>query len=379
LDERIRAVIDILFEKTRIRGMEIRNRFVRSATFEGMGTCEGKPTRALKDLYFKLAEGEVGLIVTGLTHVDGYKNLPDIPGLPFPLAFDSDSFIDAWEAIITGVHQRGAKIALQITHLGRQDIPQLREPTAPSPIPLEDSGIVPRELTGNDIIELVEKFAQACRRAKSAGFDAVQLHGCHGYLISSFLSPHTNIRSDRYGGSTENRARLVMDILKRSVELVGPDFPLFIKMNGDDFIDGGLHIEEAVAIARLIVNAGIACIEMSGGIYSVDSLRISATGINEPSDEAYFRHYAEALKKQVPVPVILVGGNRSCGLMAKLVSDGVTDFIAMSRPFIREPGLIKRWKSGDWSKSTCISCNKCRENMAEYSLRCHEAFPAAEK
>ena len=361
-----------LFEQIEIGGLKIKNRFVRSGTFEGMATFEGRPTRMLKDLYSELADGEVGLIITGLTHVEGYRNLPDIPGAPFPLAVDNEFFIDDWKEIIDDVHQRRAKIALQITHLGRQDIPELREPIAPSAVPLENSDIIPREMTLNEIGEMVEKFAQACRRAKEAGFDAVQLHGCHGFLINNFISPYTNIRKDQYGGNTENRARFIMKILKKARSLVGPKFPILIKMNFDDFISGGLQREEAIEIAQITVQGGIDSFEVTGGTYSDDPERISATGINKCEDEAYFQTNAKALKWHVEVPVILVGGNRSYENMSKLVTDEVSDLVSMSRPFIREPGLIKRWKDGDLSKSKCISCNKCRENMSLHSLRCYE-------
>lgn len=211
------------FQSGIIKSMTLKNRFIRSATFEGMANFEGKPTQKLKELYYNLADGQVGLIVTGLTHVDGYKNLPNIEGLPFPLEMDEDRFIDDWTEIIEGVHRRGAKIAMQLIHLGRQDIPQFREPVAPSAVRLRNSGPVPRELTVEEIEALIEKFAQSCRRVKEAGFDAVQLHGGHGFLISNFISPYFNIRNDRYGGSTENRARFIVDIIEKARISVGTD------------------------------------------------------------------------------------------------------------------------------------------------------------
>ena len=365
-----------LFKPHEIGGMQIRNRFVRSGTFEGMATFDGRPTQKLRDLYYDLAEGEVGLIITGLTHVHGYGNLPDIEGLPFPLAIDSDLHIDAWAGIIDGIHQRGAKVAMQITHLGRQDIPQLREPIGPSPVPLANSNIIPREMTLDEIQGMVEMFSYSCKRVKEAGFDAVQLHGCHGYLISSFLSPYSNQRSDQYGGNTENRARFLVEILKTARELVGPEFPVLIKMNGDDFVDGGLRIEESIEIAKIIMRNGIDGIEVSGGIFSDNPYRVSETGIDKPEDEAYFRSYARAFKKQISVPIILVGGNRSYEVVSDLIEDRVADFISMSRPFVREPQLIKRWKSGNLEKARCISCNKCRDNMPLHSLMCYEAMSA---
>lgn len=163
-----------------------------------------------------------------------------------------------------------------------------------------------------------------------------------------------------------------MEILKKVRELVGPEFPILIKMNFDDFIKGGLQRDEAIEIAQIIVQGGIDCIEVTGGTYSDNPERISAAGINKCEDEAYFQSYAKALKQHIEVPVILVGGNRSYENMSKLVADEVSDLVSMSRPFIREPRLIKRWKDGDLDKSKCISCNKCRENMSLRPLRCYE-------
>jgi 2,4-dienoyl-CoA reductase-like NADH-dependent reductase (Old Yellow Enzyme family) len=367
----------ILFESASIKGVQLKNRFVRSATAEGLATFDGRPSRKLKELYFKLAKGEVGLIVTGATLVEAYKNLPNIEGLPFPLAIDEDRHVEDWREVIDGVHERGSKIAMQITHPGRQDYPRLRgsTPIAPSAVPLEDRNIVPREMTVDEIKEMVGKFAQACRRANEAGFDAVQLVGCHGYLVSNFISPYANVRTDDYGGSTENRARFIVEIVKRARELVGPEYPLMIKMNFDDFIDGGLDKDEALRVAKIIVQAGIDCIEVSGGTQAEGGKHIAVKGINTEEKEGYFRSYAEALKEHVSVPVILVGGLRTPSVMEKLVEDGVTDFVSMCRPFIREPELIKRWKDGDLTKAKCISCNKCFENWIKRPTRCYIEEP----
>jgi 2,4-dienoyl-CoA reductase-like NADH-dependent reductase (Old Yellow Enzyme family) len=370
-------VSSILFESASIKGVQLKNRFVRSATAEGLATFDGRPSRNLKELYFKLAKGEVGLIVTGATLVEAYKNLPNIEGLPFPLAIDEDRYVEDWRVVIDGVHERGSKIAMQITHPGRQDSRRLRgsTPIAPSAVPLEDRNIVPRAMTIDEIKEMVEKFAQACRRANEAGFDAVQLVGCHGYLISNFISPYANVRTDEYGGNSENRARFIVEIVKRARELVVPDYPLMIKMNFDDFIDGGLEKDEAVRVAKIIVRGGIDCIEVSGGTQAEGGKHIAVKGIDTEEKEAYFRPYAEALKEHVLVPVILVGGLRTPSVMEKLEKDGVTDFVSMCRPFIREPELVKRWKDGDLTKAKCISCNKCFENWIKRPTRCYIEEP----
>ena len=235
-------MIEKLFEPASIKGIQLRNRFVRSATAEGMTTFDGHPTRELKEIYFKLAEGEIGLIITCGACIEAWENYLQTLGLISPFAIYEDRYIETRQKITLAVHERGTKIAMQIGHLGRHDIPELRssEPIAPSAIPIKNSDVVPREMNVTDIKEIVEKFAQACRRVKEAGFDAVQFHGAHGNLINNFMSPFTNIRTDDYGGTVENRARFMVDIIDRTRQLIGLDYPLMIKMNFNDFVDGGL-------------------------------------------------------------------------------------------------------------------------------------------
>lgn len=375
--EQEKKMNSILFEHAGIKGIELKNRFVRSATAEGMATFDGCPTQELKELYCRLADGDVGLIITCGAYIDAWKNYPETLGLRSPLAICEDRYIDPWKKIIAAVHKRGAKIAMQIGHLGRQDIPELRgsAPVAPSAVSIKNSPVVPQEMTKNEIKDMVEKFAQACRRVKEAGFDAVQFHGAHGNLMNNFMSPFTNIRTDNYGGSTENRARFVVEIVNRSRTMVGQDYPLMIKMNFNDFVDKGLEKDEAVKIAKIIAQAGIDCIEVSGGTLSESKEHIAVKGIQNQSQEAYFQTYAKALKEQVSIPVILVGGHRTPGVMVKVLESGGADFISLSRPLIREPDLIKRWKNGDQEKSKCISCNQCFENWIFRSLRCYVEHP----
>lgn len=366
-----------LFEQASIKGIQLKNRFVRSATFEGMGTTDGSPTQMLKDLYCRFADGAVGLIITSLARIEAWKNSPDTIGLLCPFAMYDDRYIGLWQEVIEAVHSRDTKIAMQIGHIGRQDFPELRgsAPIAPSAVPIAMSGVTPREMQKHEIADLVEKYAQSSRRVKDAGFDAVQFDGRHGNLMHNFISPFTNIRTDEYGGSTENRARFIVEVVNRSRQLVGPDYPLMIKMNFDDFIDGGLTKDEAVNVAKIIVQAGIDCIEVSGGTLSESKNHIAVKGIDKEEKEAYFAPYAKALKEQVAIPVILVGGLRSFRVAERIVEDGVADFISMCRPFIREPELIKRWQNGDLKKSKCVSCNKCFESFAIRSQRCYMENP----
>jgi 2,4-dienoyl-CoA reductase-like NADH-dependent reductase (Old Yellow Enzyme family) len=373
--------MSILFEPGTIKTLVIRNRLVRSATFEGMANFEGRPLPELGRLYYRLAESDVGLIITSAAFVDRYKTLPDVSGLAYPTAMDDDSYIENWRPIVEGVHERGAGIAMQIVHPGRLDMPALRggPAMAPSAVPDKSEQIAPRAMTQEEIADMVQKFAQACRRVHEAGFDAVQLHGGHGYLISNFISPYVNVRKDEYGGTTENRSRFVLEIVAAARKFVGPDYPIMIKMNGEDYAPGGLDLEESVRVASLICRGGIDCIEVTGGTRPESDKYPSAKGINRPEKEAYFKAHAAALKKSVDVPIILVGGLRSPSVMEKALAEGIADFVSLCRPLIREPALVSRWKKGDLFRAICISCNQCGDNVFVRPLRCYVEEKLKEK
>jgi 2,4-dienoyl-CoA reductase-like NADH-dependent reductase (Old Yellow Enzyme family) len=361
-----------MFEPIEISGMKIRNRTVRSATYEGMGTVAGEPTQALANLYSSLADGEIGLIFTSAALIERYKiPLPEDAGLPYPLFIDDDSVIGLWKKIVEDVHASGALIAMQVVHPGRQDNPVLRgePPIAPSAVEEKTFGNVPREMTKDDIEDIVEKFAQACRRVKEAGFDAVQLHGGHGYLLSNFISPYTNRRTDAYGGNTAARAKIIVDIVRRARRMIA-DYPIMIKMNCEDFVPGGLEKEEAARVATHVANGGIDCIEITGGIYESRDA-ISRKGIKRESDEAYFLPHAAALRQAVDIPLILVGGLKTPSVAEKVLQEGTADMVSFCRSLIREPHLVKRWKDGDLRKATCVSCSKCAENVFSQPLRCY--------
>jgi 2,4-dienoyl-CoA reductase-like NADH-dependent reductase (Old Yellow Enzyme family) len=191
-----------------------------------------------------------------------------------------------------------------------------------------------------------------------AGFDGVQIHCAHGYLGSQFISPYTNTRDDQWGGSLENRMRFPLEVYSRMRKTVGDTYPLLIKLNSEDFISGGLTIEQSVQIAQALSDKGIDAIEISGGMAETVSEFIKPN-ILEERDEAYFLTNARRFKEVIDVPLILVGGLRSFGLMEKLVERGEAEMVALSRPFIREPDLVNRWKQGDREKADCISCCGC--------------------
>ncbi len=344
-----------LFDQTTINGMTLQNRFVRSATWEGMCDADGKPTPKLIAFYRELARGNVGLIMTGFTFVS-----PEGKQLPGKMGIDSDDFAGIMKEMTGAVHEDGGKICIQLVHAGGQtDASNAgQKPLAPSAIETDQYPELPAEITGEEIDRITAAFGNGARRAKEWGFDGVQLHGAHGYLINQFLSPLTNQRQDEYGGSIENRCRFLLESYKAIRDAVGPDFPVMIKLNGSDNLAGGLTIEDAVFAAKALDKEGIDCIEVSGGTPASADQSPARTKINSPEKEAYNLPLARQIRAAVKCPIMVVGGFRSFEVAEKTIQESA-DYISMARPFIREPGLAKRWQEGDRSPARCISCNGC--------------------
>ncbi|MEA2059552.1 MAG: NADH:flavin oxidoreductase [Thermodesulfobacteriota bacterium] len=344
-----------LFETTTIRNLELKNRFVRSATWLGMADKQGKATPRLINTMTDLAKGNVGLIITGHVHVQlqGQASV-------LQLGIFSDDLVPSLEKMTRAVHDSGGKIAAQLAHAG---IFALEKTTGMIPLAVSDAeGIKKtpvREMDGEDIKTLVTDFGKAAKRAKDAGFDAVQIHSAHGYLLSQFLSPLFNRRTDAYGGPIENRVRIHLDIIEEIRKEVGPHLPIMIKINCQDFSEHGLDTENAAAACKILENAGLDAVEHSGGLLTSKKLSPSRMGINSEEKEAYFKAEALKFKEKIDIPLILVGGIRSLKTAETIINEGTADYIAMSRPFIREPDLIKRWESGDTRKAQCKSDNLC--------------------
>jgi 2,4-dienoyl-CoA reductase-like NADH-dependent reductase (Old Yellow Enzyme family) len=344
-----------LFEATTINGLTLGNRFVRSATWEGMATLEGDVTPKLTDTMIMLAKGGVGLIISGHAYVrkDGQAS-------PWQLGIYSDTHMDGLCCLASAVHESGGKMVIQLAHAGNFSAENLTGQPPVVASAYEGLGKTPRkEIASKDIPELVDAYVRAAGRAKSAGFDGVQIHSAHGYLLSQFLSPIFNRRKDKYGGSIENRVRIHHEIIQAIRQIVGPKYPILIKMNGQDYAPDGLTLEDASQAAVLLEKAGVDAIELSGGLLTGGKLSPSRPGINSPEKEAYFREDARAFKQCIKIPLILVGGIRSFDVAEKLIHDGLADYISMSRPFIREPFLVNRWKDGDRSRASCLSDNLC--------------------
>ncbi|MBI4301012.1 MAG: NADH:flavin oxidoreductase [Chloroflexi bacterium] len=344
-----------LFSPFKIKGLELRNRFMRSATYDGTADDEGKVTEASEVLYRDLAEGGVGLIVTGhaFISIQGRASFGQYG------VYD-DEMIPGLHHLAEIVHAAGAKIALQITHAGiNSRYHASRHTIALAPSLVEGTQTAHRAMVEEEVEGIITDFGAAAARAKEAGFDAIQLHGAHGYLMSQFLSPLYNHRTDRWGGSTEKQRQFHLDVIKAVRSRVGNDYPLFMKFGVMDDRDGGVSLEEGVEAAHHIVAAGLDALEISAGVGGGSSRASKTDGENAEPEVPYFRERAASVKRSVSVPVMVVGGIRSIGMAQNIIDAAEADMVSLCRPLIREPALIRRWESGDFGPARCISCSRC--------------------
>ncbi len=358
--------MSILFKPGNIAGLGLKNRLVRSATAERMCDDDGRPEPAMIDLYADLARGGVGLIVTGhaFVHESGKAH-------PSMTAVHRDDLVPSLRALSEAVHREGGKAVMQINHAGRRASEKVtgRTPVAPSPVPQVKGSPRPHELTGAEIEELIAAFGRAAGRAREAGFDGVQLHGAHGYLINQFCSPASNWRRDRWGGSIARRLRFLEEVAAAARDEVGGDYPLLIKLGVQDFVRDGLTLDDGVEIVRHLADWGLDAVEISGGVGGTSVRK----DILRPEDEAYFLSQARRAREATDLPLILVGGMRSLAVMESILEEGTADFISMSRPLIREPDLPNQWREGRTEAAACVSCNSCWPGPGEYGIACRNS------
>lgn len=357
--------MNALFQASSIKSLNLSNRSIRSATWSGVGDAKGFMTDRGIQLYANLAAGGVGLIVTGFQYV-----LPNGAAVPYQVGNYDDVQVEVLSKLAEAVHEREGRVVVQLTHTGAKANPKVfpeeGEIWAPSAVTDPLTGNTPREMTDAEITQTVEAYAAAAARCKRAGIDGVQLHGAHGYGINQFLSAASNRRGDGYGGDIKSRYRYLGQVFEAVRGAVGEDYPVLIKLSGNDYAEGGLSSEESLQVARRLEQDGIDAIEVSAGSRaSADGMIPSRLKIRKPEDEAYLVHLAARFKETVSVPIVTVGGIRSPQVVSDILSQGKADYVAMCRPFIREPGLVNRWKSGDLKKAACISCNGCFETAAE--------------
>jgi len=385
-----------VFEKTSIAGIVLENRILRSATYEGMADEEGHPKSELLTTYERLARNKVGAIITGYWAVQrngrAYSNM---------CMFDSDDSIDSCRKLSTAVRSHNVPLILQIAHAGGQCDPSAtRETVAPSSVSYPFYSR-PRALSESEIEEIIDNFVKAIVRANKAEFSGVQIHAAHGYLLSAFLSPHFNHRQDRWGGSTENRFRIVGEIMERARQQVG-DFPILIKISAYDGYKDGTTVEESVRISRMLQEAGCDAIEVSCGnsdwshTIRMSEIPVEAILAFSPqySQKSIWvkkllklliplmvkkhqplRNYnveaARKIKDQVTIPVIVVGGIRKLRDIEEIIGENKADYVSMCRPFIIEPDIVSKFSSGKQADSRCIDCGYCLIGVCSNQLRCY--------
>ena len=390
----------MIFDKTVISGLEVKNRIIRSATHDGLADKNGAPSDRLIEKYEHLAKNEVGCIITGYAAVSRNGVSP----YPRMMKIYDDSVIDKYKELTDAVHRHSVPVILQIAHCGRQTSSKAIgvQKVAPSNVLHAFYPDKAKELTDGEIHGIINDFVSAAIRAEKAGFDGVQLHGGHGYLLHDFLSPYGNRRKDSWGGSLENRCRIVELIIKGIKEKTS--LPVWIKISAEDNRKGGMNIDSSVEICKRLEIAGCDAIEVSCGTVQdgmntmrsklmpmdavfkyrepcasfpalLNKIALPAANfinplIRQPSPLENFNvENAEKIKKRVSVPVIAVGGIHKTDDMEDILSGGKADFVSMCRPFICEPDLAKKLKNGQ-REAKCIMCNYCGLVIEKEPTRC---------
>jgi 2,4-dienoyl-CoA reductase-like NADH-dependent reductase (Old Yellow Enzyme family) len=376
---------NILLEPGRLGPVETRNRIVRSGTSESAGGPDGEVTETLVALHERLARGGVGLSMTGhmFCHPRGrYER--------HQTGIDHDDAIPGLRRLTEAVHRHGGRIFAQIAHAGSQSVVPGNEPLAPSPVPNVMTGRAVREASTGEIEEAVAAFASAARRAAEAGFDGVHIHGANGYLISEFRSPLTNRRTGRWGGTQEGRDAFAVAVVRAVREALPAEMGVSMKVGFEDVVDepGGLTPDAAAEGARRFIEAGLDAIEVSSNLMSdyarasivpyvaVDRRRALEDWLlhrlfKPEAPEAYFLPYARRARAVLDgAKLILVGGLRRTSTMEQILERGDADFVAMARPLIREPELVRKLEAGWRGRVDCVSCNICLMHEDHHSLRC---------
>lgn len=385
-----------VFQRTSIAGMSLENRIIRSATLEGLSDNAGYTKDEVVTIYNRLAQNKVGAIITGYMTVQ--RNGRTVRTM---CMFDHDRYIDSYKKICAKVREYNVPLIAQITHGGGQCLADVSDGNvAPSSLSYPRYP-KPRALAESEIEEIINSFVQAIVRAKKADFSAVQIHAASGYLLSAFLSPHLNRRHDRWGGSTENRFRIMGEIINRSRQNVG-DFPILIKISAYDQLRNGATIEESMQISKMLQEAGYSAIEVTCGnvdmLYTVRMTEVPVKAIfsfvpeyaQMPTFQKNLmallmplavktyrplRNYnveaARKIREQVSIPVIVTGGIRRLQDIEEIITENKADYVSMCRPFIIEPNIVSKFLSGEQTESRCIDCGYCFFGLVSSPLRCY--------
>jgi len=396
--------MSMLFTEGRIGPMELSNRMIRSASHEGLADSRGRPTDEQFAFYKGFVEGGIGLVITGYAGImqSGKSALYHMTMI------DADDLIPGHRRLVDRVHQIGGKIVLQIAHCGRQTWSSETGMTlsAPSAIPCGFYREMPKAMSEEDIYSVIDHFAEAARRAREAGYDGVEVHGAHGYLLSTYLSRHSNKRRDQWGGSKENRFRIVGETLKAVRDAVGEAYPVLIKLNTCERARFGTKPEDCVQFSEMVEKTGscdaieLSCgtnesgFMMTRGMFPTDAVFkymrpyctyhpavkflmkkfvIPFMKLREPPFvEGYNLETSQKVKQAVSLKVITVGGMRSKSFMEQAIESNMTDFVSMARPLIMEPDLPYKFREGISSSALCDNCNQCVAATDTRTIRCYK-------
>jgi len=362
-----------LFSPGKIGSVQIKNRIIRSATWVAKATNDGYVTEDLINIFKDLAEGGTGLIISGYIAVD-----PSGAATHKMACLYDDSYISGQKKLVKAVHESSeVKIAAQIAHTGNGAFifgNTNFNPVGPSPMINLVLNKPCRELTTEEVRQIIKNFVDTGRRAYESGYDMVQIHSSHGYLLSDFVSPFTNKRTDEFGGTYQKRTKILVDIYNQLKDELDKNFPIIIKLNTKDYLQEGLRLDEGKKIANILIEAGYDAIEPSSGRYNLKfSKRKTYPTVIDKSGENQ-NYFLQNVKKLNPImrgrPIILQGGIRNPLIMEEFIKENIADFIALSRPLIYEPNLPNRWKNGDLSLPLCTNCNSCLTVAATDTAYC---------
>ena len=344
-----------LFEQGRIGNLELKNRIVMPAMGCSFAESSGEAGPRMIKYYADRARGGAGLIITEITRVDDETGV----GTPNQLSVTNTHVIPQLQRLVEAVHAYNTKLFVQLHHPGNQTPSRLiggKQPVSASDVTCKVIGEQPRALSTEEVEAMVRKFVTGAVIAQKAGADGVEIHAAHGYLVSQFLSPYTNKREDKYGGSFEGRLRFITEIIYGIKAYCGPKFPISVRMNGDDFLPGGLVLEDAVKIAKYLETLGVACINVSCGMYD------SGSTIIEPSyfAEGWKKHLGAAVKAAVGIPVIAVDNIKHPSVAEALLEEGCSDFVGIARGFLADADWgLKAYLGQDKMIRKCLGCMEC--------------------
>lgn len=340
-----------LFDKIKIGSLELKNRLIRGALMQRFVGKDGVVTDEEADDLENVAKGGVAMIVTGMMAIDEHS-----AALPEMIRVYDERFEDTYRQVVRRVHENGSLLTAQLCHCGARAAAAQNEILAPSAVKVGEAAA--REMTQAEIESVVESFAEAAEKCKSCGCDAVELHAAHGYLLSEFLSPYFNHRTDEYGGSLENRTRLLLQVVQAVRQSVGEDYPVLVKINGADYIEPGFTNEECVTVCQMLEAAGVTAVEISGGASVSRESAATRPGVKLNTQGTYLTE-AKAVAEAVKIPFIAICGYRDPDFMEKILNETSITAFLLARPIVREPALPARWQNGDRKPSDCLSCNRC--------------------